>query len=273
MPAYSPYDWNESIQQRNEYIEDRLKDGSPVIALAYDSPPSGGGAGGGGGLLLLSVRQTQRKVYEIYDRLMFSAIGNHSDIEQIRVGCIDAAHVEGFQRSPEDVSVQRLVSFRISPSIKRIYSDPFAQPAVFRGIFAELGKTPERDVIMVVSYDGEFSNNDNLAVVAGSAYAEDRMKAHLKTETESGTPDLNVALSAALYAWGIGKKHLDADDRSDADYSGDDENAGDVSSFITKQLSDGWTVEAAVLERSTTRENRFRMLGDRDLTETLAKYK
>ena len=61
MPSYSPYDWNESIQQRNEYIEDRLKDGSPVVALTYD-----------GGLLLLSARQTQRKVYEVYDKLMFS---------------------------------------------------------------------------------------------------------------------------------------------------------------------------------------------------------
>jgi hypothetical protein len=126
---------------------------------------------------------------------------------------------------------------------------------------------------MTVSYDGEFSNQVGLAVVAGSAYAEDRMKAHLKTETETGTPSLDVALSAALYTWGIGKKHLDAEDRSDADYSGDDEKAGDVSSFIVKQLADGWTVEAAVLERSTSRENRFRMLADRDLTETLAKYK
>ena len=262
MPAYSPYDWNESIQQRNEYIEDRLKDGSPVVALTYDN-----------GLLILSMKQTQRKVYEIYDRLMFSAIGNHSDIEQIRVGCIDAAHVEGFQRSPEDVSVQRLVSFRISPSIKRVYSDPFAQPAVFRGIFAELGKTPDRDILMTVSYDGEFSNQVGHAVVAGSAYAEDRMKTHLKSETDSGTPTLDVALRASLYTWGIGKKHLVDEDRSDADYSGDDENAGDVSSFITKHMSDGWTVEAAVLERNTNRENRFRMLGDRELSETLAKYK
>lgn len=262
MPAYSPYDWNESIQQRNEYIEDRLKDGSPVVALAYD-----------GGLLMLSMRQTQRKVYEIYDRLMFSAIGNHSDIEQIRVGAIDAAHVEGFQRSPDDVSVQRLVSFRISPSIKRVYSDPFAQPVVFRGIFAELGKTADRDLLMTVSYDGEFANSPGTAVVAGSAYAEDRMTAHLKSETETGTPALDVALRAALYAWGIGKKHLEAEDRSDADYSGEEEKAGDVSSFITKHLSDGWTVEAAVLERNTNRESRFRMLSDRELSETLAKYK
>ena len=79
-------------------------------------------------------------------------------MEQIRRGAIDAAHQEGFNRSPDDVSVQRLVSFQLSPAIKRIYGDPFAQPIVIKGIFAELGKTPERDLLMTLSYDGEFSS-------------------------------------------------------------------------------------------------------------------
>jgi proteasome alpha subunit len=144
---------------------------------------------------------------------------------------------------------------------------------VFRGIFAELGKTPDRDVLMVVSYDGEFSNSVKLAVVAGTAYAEDRMTTHLKSETETGTPSLDVALRAAVYAWGIGKRHLDSEDRADADYSATDEDSGNVTSFIGKHLSEGWTLEAAVLERDTNRDSRFRMLTDGDLADTLAKYK
>ena len=262
LPSYSPYDWNESIQQRNEYIEDRLKDGSPVAALTYD-----------GGLLILSVRQTQRKVYEVYDRLMFSAIGNQSDVEQIRVAAVDVAHAEGFQRSPDDVSVQRLVGMRISPAIKKVYSDPFAQPIVFKGIFAELGKTPERDQLMTLAYDGEFSTAPGMAVVAGTAYAEDRMREHLKSETETGTLSLDAALRVALYAWGVGMKHLEAEDRADADYSTDAETPKDVSTFITEHLAKGLTVEAGVLERSTTRESRFRLLSEKDLTETVAKYR
>ncbi len=262
MPSYSPYDWNESIQQRNEYIEDRLKDGSPVVALTYDN-----------GLLLLSARQTQRKVYEVYDKLMFSAIGNQSDVEQIRVAAIDVAHAEGFQRSPDDVSVQRLVSFRLSPAIKKIYSDPFAQPVVLKGIFAEMGKTPDRDVLMILSYDGEFSTSPGQAVVAGTAYAEDRMREHLKSETESGIPTLKNGLRAALYAWGVGMKHLEAEDRADADYSTDGEGVKDVSAFIKEYLGKGWTVEAGVLERDTTRESRFRLLLDSELAATVGHYK
>ena len=261
MPSYSPYDWNESIQQRNEYIEDRLKDGSPVVALTYDS-----------GLLLLSARMTQRKVYEIYDKLMFSAIGNQSDVEQIRRGAIDAAHQEGFQRSPDDVSVQRLVSFQISPAIKRIYGDPFAQPIVLKGIFAELGKTPDRDQLLTLSYDGEFASSPGTAVIAGTAYAEDRMRDHLKSETETGPLSLAAALNAALYAWGVGRKHLDAEDRADADYSEEGEAKSDVSGFIKDHLAQGFIIEAGVLERDTTRESRFRLLSDTDMAETLAKY-
>lgn len=261
MPSYSPYDWNESIQQRNEYIEDRLKDGSPVVALTYD-----------GGLLLLTMRQTQRKVYEIYDKLMFSAIGNQSDVEQIRRGAIDAAHQEGFSRSPDDVSVQRLVSFQVSPAIKRVYSDPFAQPVVLKGLFVELGKTAERDQILMLSYDGEFSPSPGIAVIAGTAYAEDRMREHLKSETEDGMPTLDAALRAALYAWGVGMKHLDAEDRADADYSTDGEKPRDVSPFLSEHLKKGWMVEAGILDRSTTRESRFRLLSEQELAETIARY-
>jgi len=99
------------------------------------------------------------------------------------------------------------------------------------------------------------------------------MREHLKTETESGTPDLGAALRAALYAWGVGMKHLEAEDRADADYSTDGEGPKDVSSFITEHLGKGWTVESGVLERDTTRESRFRLLSESELAETIARYK
>src|SRR5215471_1439847 len=115
--SYSFYDWNNSLQQRNEYVEDRLKDGSPVVAVSYD-----------GGILMLTIRSAQRKVFEIYDRLIMGAIGKQSDIESLRIAAIDTAHREGFERSPDDVSIQRLVGFSLSPAIKKIYNDQSAIP-------------------------------------------------------------------------------------------------------------------------------------------------
>ncbi len=55
-------------------------------------------------------------------------------------------------------------------------------------------------------------------------------------------------------------KHLEAEDREDADYSTDGEGTQDVSAFIKEHLGKGWHVEAGVLERDTNRESRFRLL-------------
>lgn len=261
MP-YSPYEWNESIRQRNEFIEERLKEGSPVVALSYDN-----------GILMLTLRATQRKIYEIYDKLVFSAIGNQSDIESIRTGAIDIAHREGFNRSPDDVSVQRIVGFAISPSIKKVYADPFTAPVVIRAVFAEMDKTADDDQYFVVSYDGEFRKSSRMAVIAGTPFAEERMTRHLETETESGVPNLEQALRAALYAWGVGKKHTEPADEADEDSISAGEDQKDVTSFIADLLKDDWQVEAAVLERSTRRESRFRALTDGDLKDALAKYR
>src|SRR5438874_10005496 len=84
--SFTPYDWNQSIQTRTEYIEERLRDGSPVVGISIPD-----------GLLLVSLHRAERKVYEIYDRLVFGAVGNQSDIETVRNASIDFAHREGFQ--------------------------------------------------------------------------------------------------------------------------------------------------------------------------------
>lgn len=253
MPSFSPYDWNESIQQRNEYIEDRLREGSPVVAVTYDD-----------GLLFITLRQNQRKLYEIYDRLMFGAIGNHSDIEQIRIGAIDVAHTEGFSRSPDDVSLQRLASFRLSPAIKKVYSDPFAQPVVLKGLFAELGKSPATDILLILSYDGEFTISPGTAVIAGSVGSEDKMAEFLKGKTADALPTLEKAIKVALEAWAIGKQHAEQLNRPHDD---SEEPESEPGKFLAEALESGLTIEATVLERGTTREGHFRALRPEELKE------
>ena len=131
--GFTPYDWNENIQHRLDYVETRLSQGSPVVGRAFT-----------GGLLLLSVRKSQRKVFEVYDHILFSAIGSQSDVEAVRISSIDFASQEGFNRSPDDVSVQRLVA-GLSPTLKKAFADGFSSPFIIRGLFAELGRTAERD--------------------------------------------------------------------------------------------------------------------------------
>jgi proteasome alpha subunit len=94
------------------------------------------------GILIFTVKRTQRKVFEIYDKLMYSAIGNQADVEAVRLAAIDFAHQEGFVRSPDDVSIQRLVGFAISPPLKKSFGDTFNTPNVLRAMFAEIGLRP-----------------------------------------------------------------------------------------------------------------------------------
>jgi len=79
-----PYRWLEAIANRREYIQDQLKTGSPIILVGYDN-----------GLLLATIGREHQKLFEVYDRVAFSAIGHPADIEKLRMVGIDLAHVEG----------------------------------------------------------------------------------------------------------------------------------------------------------------------------------
>src|SRR5271154_6995368 len=140
-----PYRWLEAITNRREYIEDQLAPGLPVVALSA-----------GPGILLLTARTSTPKLFEIYDHLALGTVGHPADIEKVRQTVIDAAHVDGFTRSPNDVTARRLVSYNLAPALKAAFEQIFAAPLLFRGILAELGATPADDVLWRFDYDGSF---------------------------------------------------------------------------------------------------------------------
>ena len=240
---YSPYDFNQSIAHRAEYVEERLKAGMPVIAISYDQ-----------GILLWTLKRTQRKVFEVYDQIMYSAIGNQADVEAVRLAAIDFCHQEGFSRSPDDVSLQRLVGFVLSPPLKRAFGDPMTSPNVLRAVFAEIGKTADKDQIFVLNYDGEFSTHSQSAAAGGSEAAEDSMME--KLASYEGTPDLNGAIERARAAFEIGLRPREDDE--------DEERNSHERSPLEMAL-DGGEFEAAVLERDSPRESKFRVLSSAEI--------
>jgi proteasome alpha subunit len=250
---YSPYDWNQAIQHRSEYIDQRLRDGSPVIGLSLAE-----------GQLLFTVRRAQRKIFDIYDRLMYGAIGSQSDVETIRLSAIDVAHQEGYARSPDDVTAQRIVGLRISPAVRRAFGEQFATPIVVRAIFAELGDRPEDDQFFMLNYDGEFTVSTRYAVVAGTRAAEERTVELL----ERAQPQVNgVAQGVRLAAesWGTGLqsvRHLDEEE-------GDP--GSDLTTLLREEIPKGM-VEVGFLERMTSRENRFRLLRPDEIRAALDEY-
>ena len=48
-----PYRYLEAVSNRRDYVEDQLRQGSPIVSLQYDD-----------GILLLTIGRGQRKIYE-----------------------------------------------------------------------------------------------------------------------------------------------------------------------------------------------------------------
>lgn len=152
----TPYDWQEGIGHRAQYVETRLAQGSPVLAVSVEE-----------GILILTYRRNARKIFEIYDRLAFGGIGQQSDIEALRVAAIDFAHQEGFNRSEQDVTISRVVT-ALSGPVKKAFADFSSAPFVARILFAEVAPRPEDDTYSVLDFDGDFATRKRFAWVSPS---------------------------------------------------------------------------------------------------------
>ena len=220
----TPYDWQEGIGNRAQYIEGKLAQGAPVLALSRPE-----------GILILTYRRQARKIYEIYDRLVFSGVGGQSDVEAIRNAALEFASKEGFQRSEEDVTVQRVVNAMSAP-LKRAFADFGAAPVVARSIFAEVGDSPGEDTYFVLDYDGDYAVSKGRAAIAGNLETGENLdQALAEVSAEGGLDEIVEALKP------IWAKAVDPEGEK-----------GDA--------TDGLTLEVALMDRRPGRENRFRVL-------------
>ncbi|MFT4639995.1 MAG: proteasome alpha subunit [Verrucomicrobiales bacterium] len=184
------FQWLEAIRDRGEYVRDQLSHATPVFAVSRPE-----------GILLVGVGLGQSKIFEIYDRHAVAALGNPVDIEKIRQTAIEAAHLEGFNRSPQDVTLRRLMSYSLSPALKTSFESVFEPPLIVNGVFAEVGATPEQDMLMEFSHDGNFTAvNDGLSVVSANDAAATQAKIWLKERLKPHA-NRNRTLGLLLAMW------------------------------------------------------------------------
>jgi proteasome alpha subunit len=186
-----PYRWVEAVGQRRDYIEEQLKRSSPVIAQSVTE-----------GILFFTFYRRMPKVFEVYDGIAMGAIGHPADIESARMMLLNAAHVEGFQRSPKDVTLNRLVLFVLAPRLKTAFEEVMSPPLIFRSILAETGPTPESDTFYLVDYDGNVNQAERQMVAAGTESSQGKALSRLKKGkgVHSLEKSLPVLLEAFLYA-------------------------------------------------------------------------
>ena len=170
----TPYDWQEGIGHRAQYVEARLATGVPVVAVSLDA-----------GILAVTYRRQSRKIFEVYDRLMFAGLGLQSDVESLRVSAIDYSHQEGFQRSEQDVTIQRVVA-AISEPVKRSFADFGSPPVVAKTMFMQVGEAPTLDRYYVIDYHGDFASSRGASFLCGSAAGAEVIEKGLAEMTMEG---------------------------------------------------------------------------------------
>jgi proteasome alpha subunit len=229
LAVFTPYDWQEGIGNRAQYIEGRLAAGVPVLAVSLPD-----------GILVYTFRRQARKIYEIYDRLVFAGVGQQADVEAMRMSALEFASREGYNRSDEDVTIHRVATAMSAP-LKRAFSDFSASPLVARSLFAEVGATPADDLYYTLDYDGDYALSRQRAAIAGTLEAGADLE---KALTDFSETDPEAAMETLKSIWVRG---VDPEGHKSED-----------------EVFEGLRTEAMLVERSGTRENRFRMLTEEE---------
>lgn len=253
-----PYRWVEAVGNRRQYLDDQFKQGSPIVALSYTT-----------GILLLTFSRGTPKLYEIYDRVALGGMGHPADLEKLRFSLLDMAHVEGFNRSPSDVTGSRLMKYGLAPIIKQAFEEIFKAPFISKILLAELGAQAERDQFLTIDYDGGFDERRHFAVVAATPSIQRHMGAFLESQVRGPIDSLQSAFGLALKTWAIGSFLCQPTESNDHLENGDQEAEPDspdqvpdqesLLDHIRQTLSDK-SVEGAVLDRTLPGSSKYRSL-------------
>ncbi|MDA2909858.1 hypothetical protein MYX04_02870 [Nitrospiraceae bacterium AH_259_D15_M11_P09] len=265
-----PYRWVEAVGNRRQYLDEQFRQGSPVVALSYAESA-----------LLLTVSRGMPKLYEVYDRIALGGMGHPADLEKLRFSLLEMAHLEGFNRSPADVTAGRLMKYGLAPVVKQAFEEVYKAPFIVKILLVELGLKPGRDSFLTVDYDGSFDEATGSAVLAATSTVRERMVAYLKHAGSVRSASLEQALEQALKAWAVGSlaQQMEPDEEpgegqkegpDSAPPASDGQPPGDPTLFAhLREVLAERTIECTVLERNLPGSSKYRAVPQDDLTQLL----
>ena len=249
-----PYRWVEAVGNRRQYLDEQFRQGSPVVALSFRE-----------GVLLMTVSKGTPKLYEIYDRIGLGGMGHPADLEKLRFSLLEMAHLEGFNRSPSDVTGSRLMKHGLAPVIKQAFEEIYKAPYIVKVLLAEIGSKSGRDAFLTVNYDGTFEEVSRGAVLAATQAIQREMMDALLTQEALAEADLPRAFEVALLIWAIGSTRQGREDNVEVLESpgagGGVSSASERKALVAhlrEVLNDRTNVECAVLERKLPGTSKYR---------------
>lgn len=249
-----PYRWVEAVRNRRDYLEEQLSAGSPIVALPYEN-----------GVLMATLGTGTPKLYEIYDQIAFGGIGHPADIEKLRNVVLDAAHVEGFNRSPADVTIRRLMKFILAPMVKQAFEEVLHAPYIAKIVMAEIGIPSGKPLFFHLNYDGVFEEQERGVVLAPTALIGERMGTFLSAAGETDSLSIRKALQTALRAWAVSQLAIDLEAEKQAGAPPPPEALDP----LLKRSLESHTLEAALLDRTQPGSSKYRTLSEEERGQAL----
>ncbi len=265
-----PYKWVEAVGNRRHYLDEQFRRGSPVVAASYAD-----------GIVLVTYTRGTPKLYEIYDRLALGGMGHPADLEKLRFTLLEMAHVEGFNRSPSDVTGSRLLKNGLAPIVKQAFEEIYKAPFIVKILLAELGLKAGRDIFLTMNYDGTFEELTGWAVLAASPSVQSSMHAWLRQHGHFNQGSLSQVLSISLLAWGVGSLAQREEEQTGAasDTAVSVNVTADVQPVVperdvvlkhVRQAATDMSIECAVLSRTASGPSKYRALKPNELPELLS---
>jgi proteasome alpha subunit len=157
MPFYVAPE--QQMKDRADFARKGIARGRSVIVMHYAD-----------GILFVAENRSQalHKVSEIYDRLGFAAVGRYNEFENLRTAGIRYADLRGYSYDRTDVTGRGLAN-AYAQLLGTIFSSGGDKPYEVEIIVAELGATQALDQIYRLTYDGSVGDEQNFAVMGGSA--------------------------------------------------------------------------------------------------------
>jgi proteasome alpha subunit len=157
MPFYVAPE--QQMKDRADFARKGIARGRSVVVLHYAD-----------GILFVAENRSQalHKVSEIYDRIGFAAVGRYNEFENLRMAGIRYADFRGYSYDRTDVTGRGLAN-AYAQLLGTIFSSGGEKPYEVEIVVAELGPTAAQDQIYRLTYDGSVADEENFAVMGGSA--------------------------------------------------------------------------------------------------------
>ncbi|NDU73280.1 proteasome subunit alpha [Actinomadura sp. DSM 109109] len=158
MPFYvSP---EQQMKDKADYARKGIARGRSVVVLQYDD-----------GILFVADNPSRalHKISEIYDRIAFAAVGKYNEFENLRLGGVRYADINGYQYDRRDVTARGLANV-YAQSLGTIFTET-NKPYEVELVVAEVGDDAETDQIYRLTFDGSVADEHGYVAMGGQAEA------------------------------------------------------------------------------------------------------